>query len=55
MSTPFRMRRYLRNAMRFSPALKYLITERGGARHTPDPYAQGYPAYRCESSAISTS
>jgi carboxylesterase len=43
MSTPFRMRRYLRNAMRLSPALKYLITERGGARHAPDPYAQGYP------------
>lgn len=43
MSTPFRMRRYLKNAMRVSPAVRFLITERGGARHTQDPYAQGYP------------
>ncbi len=43
MSTPFRMRRYLRNAMRMSPALKYLITQTGTARRTQDPYAQGYP------------
>lgn len=42
MSTPFRMRGYLRNAMRASSAVRYLYTD-VGSRHAADPYAQGYP------------